>query len=137
MLLFSHQRAYWLVRLFLLWKQFCISICLLLEFIHRCLLMYDVDLYESSLQSCFEICFEICFDLGEYFVFYLLWVRSKCVKKVPRTIWMAWLIRLCSFIWKIVLLSGNKNWIIFESNVTENSVLLSGAIFTNHLKSNS
>jgi hypothetical protein len=47
-------------------EKICSSFCLLLEFILGvCLLMYNVDFYESSLQNCFEI----CFDLVEYFVF--------------------------------------------------------------------
>ncbi len=33
---------------------FCLPFCLLLELIHRCLLKYNVDVYESSLQSCLE-----------------------------------------------------------------------------------
>ncbi len=39
---------------------FCLPFCLLLDFIHRCLLKYNVDVCESSLQSCFEICFGFC-----------------------------------------------------------------------------
>ncbi len=39
---------------------FCLLFCLLLELIHRCLLKYNVDVYESSLQSCFEISFGFC-----------------------------------------------------------------------------
>ena len=45
---------------------------LILEFIHSCVLMYNVDLYESSLQSKFNI----CFDIVEYF---LIWFKRTFI----------------------------------------------------------
>ncbi len=47
-------------------KIFCLYFCLLLDFIHKSQFMYNVELYDSSLKS--------CFDLVKYFVFYLLWL---------------------------------------------------------------
>ncbi len=35
---------------------------------HRCLIINDIDVFGSSLQSCLEICFD-------YFVLYLLWMK--------------------------------------------------------------
>ncbi len=42
------------------WNFFCLSFSSQLEFSHRCLIMYIVGLYESSLQNCFEIYFVFC-----------------------------------------------------------------------------
>jgi hypothetical protein len=41
------------------YNNFLIPTCLLHKFIHRCQLMYHVDLYESFIQSFFEICFDL------------------------------------------------------------------------------
>ncbi len=59
MYLYSLQKASCEGEVIFIMKCFCISICLLLEFISRCILMYNVDFCESSFQSCFEICFAI------------------------------------------------------------------------------
>ncbi len=76
----THHQCYccssrnWVSRRGLVYDEiFCIPICFLHEFIHRCLLMYIVDIYESFLQS--------CFDSVEYFVFYLLWSKPSQVNE--------------------------------------------------------
>ncbi len=73
MLLFPLQKNLLVGKLTFIINFFSLSICLLLGIDHRCLLMYSVNVFGSSLQRCFEI----CFDLVEYLVYYLLWFYSN------------------------------------------------------------
>ncbi len=85
----------WVGEVVLIMKFLCLPFCLPLEFIHRCLLKYNVDVYKSSLQSCFEICFGfceiLCILLSLYLTTELLHCLISLVKKnSPSFLHMKW-----------------------------------------------